>query len=318
MYGMLGHVGISFQESYGTVYTSSMDYAPIISEGISEDIEALSAEGMTGRFEEGDHYEGNHSIAGDIVMELHPTLAGKLLHACLGQNSGTLAGSVYTHEFVPKTSDWDNKAALPPMTLEIYRDSGSAYHYYDACLNQLAIEIANGAITKATAGFIGGNFAWANKGTPSYPTGSYYTFDVSSISVGGSAVDVMSQISITVNNQLEAKHTLNGSRFPSRIKRSGYRTVEIAGTLLFEDTVEAKNFRDQTLQQLIVTCTGPSITTSQNNVFKYDIPSMLYTAFPANIGGPGLIEVGFSAKAKYDSGSGNIGTFTMVNTKANY
>jgi hypothetical protein len=84
MYGMLGHIGISFQQSYGTAYTDSLHYFPFISESITEEIEALNKEGLVGRFDEGDHVEGAHNINGDINIELPPETAGVLLKAWMG------------------------------------------------------------------------------------------------------------------------------------------------------------------------------------------------------------------------------------------
>jgi len=147
---------------------------------------------------------------------------------------------------------------------------------------------------------IGAGFAKSAKQTPSYPAGSEYVWDQCSISLGGTAIDEMSTISLTFNNNLEGKGTLNFSKFFNRIKRAGYRTIEISGTLLFTNQTEADAFRNQTERRLV-------ITTKQGCSFlEIDIPSMRYNVFPVNIGGPGQIEVGFSGSAKYNSTSGTM------------
>ena len=58
-YGQEGHVGISFQQSFGTAYTSSMDFFPIASETITDAIEELMSETLKSRLEEPDDYEGS-------------------------------------------------------------------------------------------------------------------------------------------------------------------------------------------------------------------------------------------------------------------
>lgn len=320
-YGQEGHIGISFQQSMGTAYVSSVDYFSFISESLTEKIEDLISESLSARLDEPDAYEGMHGIEGDIVMEVHPATVGKLLKAWCGQSSMTgYSGSCYTHQFIPRASDWeDERAALQPMTIEIYRDTGSAYQYFDCLANQLTLEIAQGSLFKCTLGVIGAQFAWMDKSTPSYDSGSFFSWDVVSVSLGGSGIDYVADLSIVCNNNLEGKAYLDLKKYPSRILRTGFRTVEISGTMLLVGDTEARNYANRTLQELIITATDPATVMDGHNTFKIDIPKMRYTAFPANIGGTGLIEVGFSAKATYDTASWDATVFfTMVNTKAAY
>lgn len=320
-YGLKGHLGFTFQESFGTPITiaDSRDYFPIISESITEDIPPLIPEGMRGRFEEANNYEGAHSIAGDVVLEAHPIGVGKMIKAwCnVGSVNTTNQSSTYEHVFIPDTSDFDDMAAVIPMSVEVYRDAGSAFLYSDVLANTLSFEIAHGALMKATMGIIGANFQTLAKTTPSYPAGSLYPWNVSSVSLGGSAIDEISNLTLTFNNALEGKGTLDGTKTFNRIKRNGYRTCEIAGTLLFTSQTEADNFVNQTIQRLIITMTGETIGNSAN-LLKIDIPRMRYAAFPVNIAGMGQIEVGFTAKAEFDETSSYLVEFTAQNTRAAY
>ena len=320
-YGMKGHVGICFQQSFGTAFTSSMHYFPIINETLTENIPPLLSEGLRGRFDEGPSFEGPHDIGGDIVAEAHPILMGVLLKAWCGYSSGTIQGSCYSHEFKPRTTDFDDMAAVPPMTIEVYRDAGSAHQYYDCLCNALNIENAHGTIVKVTAGLIGGNFAKAVKTVPSYLTGSEFTWNQTSISFQGSAggaIDEVSQITIAMNNNLEGKGTLDNTKTFNRIKRGGFRTIEVSGTILFVDDDEFDQWRNQAAQPAVMTVTGQEISSGYNAEFKADFPEMRYNEFPVNIGGPGMIEVGFGAAAKYNADSATMAEFTLVNTQAAY
>jgi len=319
-YGQGGHIGISFQDSFGTLNVSSMDYVPFISESVTEKIESLVSEGITARIDEPDEYPGMASVEGDIVMEVHPLLVGKLLKAYFGQSSQDgYVGSCYRHIFVGLEDDWDaGRCAVPPMTLEIYRDTGSAYRYYDVVANQLTLEIAQGAFYKCTLGLMGAGFAWGNKLTPSYLPGSYYTWDTCSVSLAQAAVDGVGNFTITMNNALEGKAYLDTTRSYNRILRNGSRTVEIAGTMLLEGDTQARKYRDREAQRMVITATDPSTVMGAHNQLAGDFPAMRYTEFPANIGGVGLIEVGFSAKATYDTTSSYAAQFTLVNTMAAY
>jgi Phage tail tube protein len=319
-YGIGSFAAISFQSSYGTLNTNSLDYFPIISESLTNEVEDLIQEGLMGRFEEGASYQGMNSVKGDLVMEVHPILVGKLLKAWCGQSSSTLVGSVTTHSFVPRQVDWDAMAAVPPMTIEIYRsvNVGSSFLYYDLCCDALTLEVANGEFWKATMGIVGGKFQKINKSTPVYKTGKLFTWDVTSISLGGGAVDEYSRMTFKGSNALVAKGTLDGTRFANRVKRNGYRSMEVSGVLMYDDQVEYDKFTARTQQRAIVTARGDSITTSQNNLLKVDVPQLLYTAFPINVGGPGLIEANFTGKAKFDETSSYMTEFTLINTQTAY
>lgn len=317
-YGSNAHLGISFQSSFGTSNTTSMHWFPIISETLTESIPEVMSEAQYARFEEGPSYRGMTTYEGDVSFESNPVLLGKLLKAWFGQASSTLVTSHYSHTFVPVTEDFCNKAGVPPCTIEVYRDAGSAHLFSDMLLNQLVIEIAHGAIVKCTGSFIGANRAKSAKSTPSYLSGSDYTFDQTSIEWAGSANDTVQTLTVTMNNALEATGTLNTTRRPSRIKRNGNRTIEIAGTMLFENDTEYDKYLASTGNQIVTTLTGQSVSSGYNASLTMDFPSVRYNDFPVNISGPGLISVSFTAKAKYHTGSGNIATFTMVNTQSLY
>lgn len=319
-YGQDGHLGISFQDSFGTSNVDSMDFFPIISESITESIESLLSEGLQSRYEEPDDYPGMHAIEGDIVCEVHPHLVGKLLKGFCGQSSEhAMVGSCYNHVFIPRTADWDEqRAALPPMSIEVYRDTGSAYLYYDCMINQLQFEIAQGALFKMTASIIGAQFSWTEKKTASYIPGSYWSWDTASLQLAGSAIDDVSNLTITLNNNLAAKAYLDGNRYPGRILRDGYRTIEVAGTMLLDGDAQARIYRARTTQRLLATVTDPATVMNAHNQLVLDVPAMRYTEYPANIGGSGLIEIGFSAVGRYDTTSSYAFAATLVNTTAEY
>jgi hypothetical protein len=314
-----GHIGISFQQSFGTAYTASLDNIPFINETLSEVINVITAEGITGRLEEGNNYEGAHDISGDIQFEVNPLLIGKFLRAWTNNVSGQLVNSAYNHQFLPATTNWDNLAATPPMTINVYRGVDSSYQYYDMLLNQLTLEWNFGELNKATASFVGGKFAWVTEATPTFDTSSCLLFDQASISLAGTGLTNVSQLTTVFNNNLEAMGTLNGTKWAGRVKRAGYRVVDITGSIFFDDDTEVRsNWQGQILQRLIVTNEGQTTAVSYSNTLKIDIPKMLYTDAPVNIGGPGELEIAFTAQAKYDETSDYIAEFTVINTKANY
>jgi hypothetical protein len=315
-YGMGGQLGICFQQSAGTAYYTGMKFLPFISESFNEEIPPIVAEGINGRYSEGPSYEGAHAVAGDVTFEVDPALIGYFLKGALGITSyaiTTVTSFYFTHTFMPAPTDFDKYSAFTPMTIECYRDAGSAFTYYDACINTLSFEFAFGALVKCTAGVIGAGFATSAKQTASFEPFSDFIWDQTSIAVAGTAVEDMQNLTITINNKLEATSTLDGSKFPNRVKRAGKRTIEVAGTLLFVSQAEAAVYRAQTERLFSI------VSKQGSNQIQMDLPSVRYTTFPVNAGGPGQIAVGFTGSAKYNIGSGtDIRFITSVVSMATY
>lgn len=316
-YSTFGHVGISFQQSFGTAFATSRDYFPILNESITEEIPPLISESIVGRFEEGDTYEGFHTIGGDLSMEVHPISIGKMMKAWTNNTSMTGQTSTYSHQFLPLQTDFDNKAAVIPCTIEIFRGVGSSFIYSDMLANTFSIEIAHGQITKSTIGFVGGNYVGIAETTPSYPAGSYYPFHVTSISMAGAAVDILSELTVMGTNTLEAKGYLDGTKTPARVLRTGFRTVEVNGTMIFEDQEQFKIFNTFATQRIIVSATGATIGDGKIDM-TIDVPQMRYSAYPVNIAGAGIIEVAFTGRGEYNVASSYIVKYTVQNTKAAY
>ena len=308
------------QSSFGTENITSFHYFPFISESLVENIPPLSDEGMRGYIDEIRTHEGFHEIAGDVVVPVHPVLIGKFLKAWTGVDSykATASGSHFNHVFWPSPGDFDALAAVPPMTIEVYRDAGSAHQYYDMLLNTLTLEIAHGAMIRATAGLVGGKFKKVVKTQPTYLTGSEWTWDQASIQVGSAAIDEASVMTITLNNNLAAKGTLDGTKLPNRILRDGFRRVEVSGTMLFVDDTEFDICTSRTAQAFVIDVQGQQCASGYNTELKIDMPQVVYEAFPVNIGGPGLIEVPFTGHAQYKVTSLSAVLFTLVNTLSTY
>lgn len=320
-YGMKGHIGISLQSSFGTANIASFDYFPLISETLALNVPSLPDESMKGgHIDEVPAHEGFHELAGDVVVPVHPILIGKFLKAWTGVASydATLTASHYTHTFWPDPGDFDELVAVPPMTLEVYRAAGSAHQYHDMLLNTLTLEIAHGAMIKATAGFIGGNYAKVAKTGPTYLIGSEWSWDQSCIQIGGNAIDELSTITIMMNNNLAVRGMLDGNKTASRILREGKRRIEVSGTMLFINDTEFDICTSKTAQAFIVNVEGQACSSGYNTSLRIDLPQVVYDAFPVNLGGPGIVEAAFTGHAEYKTTSLGASLFTLVNTQAAY
>lgn len=320
-YGMKSSLGINFQNSYGTTLTSSIYWLPYLSEGLTLKKEQLISEGRRGIFDEGASYEGMNSIEGDIEVEAHPVTLGVLLKAAFGAPSTVTSTGVYTHTFKPRTSDFDAYAANIPLSIvRVPDDTGSAHQYYDMVASKISFGVANGEFQKVTMSVIGGKYSQVAAPTVTLPTGdTNFTWAVASLSLGGPANADMKELTVEVDESLENIFTLNSAKTPSRTKRTGYRVINISGTLVFDNQTEYQKFVAQSDQALILTMTtATQIQSGYYESFTVKAPRLRYTEFPISAGDAGKMEVGFTSKADYSTTSATALELVLVNSKAAY
>ena len=317
-YGQSGHLAISFQNSFGTSFTDSPIYVPLVSESIAETINQLVENNMYARLAESPTHEGIHEIAGDIVTDAHPVALGAFLKAALGSTSTTAQDSAFLHEFLPASTDWDAFAAVPPMTVEVFRDAGSAFIYHDMLGTALTLEIAQGQLLSASMGMLGGQFSQSAKSAVDFKAGRPWSWDVVSASYDGGALADLRQISLVFDNQLATHFTLSGGRFPHRIKRSGPQTVALEGTMLFQDQAQFLEYQGQSEKQLLIHLGGQTVAESYQTELTVDVPRLRFTEFAPQLNGAGQLEVNFSGKGVFDAGSGYAMRVTLTNTMAGY
>ena len=186
-YGQKSNIGICFQDSFGTSNVNSIHWMQFVSEDITLKKEPLKSQNMRGIFEEGDAYEGVNTVEGSMEMEAHPISLGVMLTAVFGApvSSGT---GPYSHVWKPAVTDFDDYSAGIPFTLYKYlNDGGSAFLYYDLNGSSIEMNVANGEFLKSVLAVTGGNFEQLADVAESYPAGKRWTWDVASVSFGGTA-----------------------------------------------------------------------------------------------------------------------------------
>lgn len=317
-YGQAGHLGVTFQESFGTSFTDSPYHVPLIAESIGETIHQLVEGNLYGRLAESPYHEGTHEIGGEIRSEAHPLYLGVWLKAALGQAGATLQDSVYTHEFLPAQADWDGHAAVPPLTLEVHRDAGSAFVYSDMLVSGLTLEVAHGQLLSAAMEVLGGRFARQAASTPAYRPGRPWTWDVVSASYDGAGIADFRQLSVAFDNQLATQYALSGGKAPHRIKREGPQQVRVEGTFLLENQLLFSEYVEQAEKRLVVVLTGEGVGSGYNAELTLDIPRLRLSEVAPQLSGPGQLEVSFSGAGVYDAGSGYALRATLTNTQPAY
>lgn len=317
-YGENSNIGISFQDSYGTLLQNSIFWIPKLSESINVDKPPLVEQNLRGVFDEGAHHEGFNTTGGTLEAEAAPIPLGVMLKCVMGEPVTVNSGSLYTHTFKPRLADWDEKSANVPVTIEKQLDVGSADVHYDMNGSVLTLSIANNEFMKASVEFVGGSFTRQAETAESYPSTNLWTWDVTSVSIGDVGKDEIMDMSVVLNEQLEATGTLDGTKTPSRIKRTGFRTVEISGTLKFDNDNEYNSFLGQEERELIMHFEGNTAVQSGYNEALTVQALLRHTDFKPAAGGPGEIEVGFTSKGVYSVTSATSLIVELRNSQSGY
>ena len=184
MAGMLGHVGIGKEATWGTAVAAT-DYIEAMSESLATEIERFDTRNIVGGIYEADDSAGVRRHAGDIVFAAHPANLGHFLLGALGVNSVTelVAGELFTNEFTQATTFTGSLNPLPSYTAEIFRPGGvdisSSFQYTGLQLNTLQIAVSPNQDVRITAGAIGKAQTFLTKTTPTFPNSPLqpFTFD---------------------------------------------------------------------------------------------------------------------------------------------
>ena len=317
-YGIGGYLRMEKQSAFGTPVSSSPFYIPFVSESIIENKNYLQIENLKNLYDAPDDLQGVNNVTGDIVFEPHPVYLGHFLRGCLGANpTSTLATSAYVHEFLPTQVELAENCTLPPYTIQIFKNVGSAYQVADAQIHTLAIEMTAGEIIKCTASVHGRAYSKVAKATPSYITADPYAWNTASLSIDGVANSAFETATITIENPIEGITALNASTNEARLLRSDFRNITISGDQSFENQAQEAEFRDGAQQRFLFTLKGAAIGASFQTL-TLDFPKVRYNTFEYPIAGPGRITAAYEGKASYDTTSSYAARVTLTNTLAKY
>jgi len=313
-YGMQGHAMFAFQESFHTSNVASLQALSITEESIVLAKEQVIEQGMYGRLAESPYYNGASTVEGDITMEASPLALDYFFKSALRTSVTTVADvtSAVTHLYTSTGSDFDELSACDPLTIEVHRDVGSAAVYYNLCGNTFTLNIANGELLTATLGVLGGEMTRQSASSPTFPTAFPFKWDQTSLSIDGAAVFDIQDMTVTINNNLENRFTLQMSSTPYKIKRTSWQTIELAGTFIFQAHSYWTAFIDQDYNSLVMNFAS----TQAPNVLNLDFPRIKFKSFDPNMSGPGIVEAPFTAQALFLPDSNTALQVTMTNTLA--
>jgi len=312
-YGMKGHVRVQCQtewNSSATALTTSMEAISVTESTLVRGIEQVPESGMYARFAESPYHAGFQTFGGDITMEANPAAIGWMAKAAVGLTSTASLAASNTHIFKPRTADFSAVAAMDLFSIEQHLDVGSASHFFNMCGNTLSFNIANGELLSLTTGFIGAGFTRKAAGSPTYSTARPFKWDQVSASFNSAAILDLTDLTISINNNLEARYTLQNCSVPRKILRTGFQTIELTGNMLFQAHSYWQNFEAQAEIPFVLNFAGANAP----NALKLDFPALRLKSYEPTLAGPGVIEASFTASAMYKSTSATAMQMTLVNT----
>ena len=324
-YGAQSKVGFARQASAGTAVTDPTSFHGFgfVSEDIGLEIEELISENLTGQFEEGATYQGVNRINGTIEFEATPRNLGVALAMVVNHSPVTVSSNnIRSRTFLPNTVDFSSTLCKAPWTMyKQFTDATSGEHFYDMQFGQLEFTLAQGALLRARATCIGGTRTATGIGSADVrpviaDVGRLFPWSVSSISYGGAAVGNFSEITVSLNENIDSLYTINGTLSPFKYTRTGFRQVTVNGTFFFTDRTFLNNFVSDTQARLLITCvnTRAAIESGYYNTFTIDVPQAKITAFKPGASGPGEVSVNITLRGVADPNSGYAIQFTQVST----
>lgn len=325
MYGSQEKFAIARQTAGGTAVTAAGSYHgfAFTSEDVGLDKDELVSQNLVGQFEQGAVYSGLSRISGTIEFELTPrnmlaALAAVVNYAPTLVTSGALG----THTFLPNTVDFDSTYVKAPWTIyKQFSDSNSAEQFYDCQMGQLELTISQGQFMKGRMTVAGGartstGVGSMNVGALAADVGVLFPWNVTSITYGGTALSAMSEVTISLNENVEPIYTVNGTLAPFKYSRSSFREVTVSGTFYMNDRTMLNNFVNETQQRLLITIanTRTAVQSGYFNTLVIDVPQLKITQFKPGASGPGEVSVSFTGRGVLDPSSRYAIQYTTTTT----
>lgn len=328
-YGAQAKVGFARQTNPGsyviaTSVPGSYHAMGFVSHDIGLEKDELISQNLIGKFEQGATYSGASKVAGTIEFEATPrnllTALGLVLtHAPATVNSG----SIRTWTFLPNTADFSSVFVKAPWSMySQFSDAQSADLFYDMQFGQLDLVLSQGQFTRGRVQCVGGarlatGVGSANVVPDASDAGRLFPWNVASISYGGSALQTASEVTFSLNENVDGLYTINGTLTPFKYTRTGFREVTVNGTFYMTDRSMLNNFTGETQAQLLVTLvsTIAAVQSGYYNTMIIDVPQLKVTAFKPGVSGPGEVSVQFTGRGVIDPSSNYALQLTLVNTR---
>ena len=328
-YGAQAKVGFARQTNPGsyviaTSAPTSYHAMGFVSHDIGLEKDEVISQNLIGRFEQGASYSGASKVNGTIEFEATPrNLLTALGLAATHVPATVNSGSIRSWTFLPNTADYDSSYIKAPWSMySQFADAQSADLFYDMQFGQLDFVISQGQFTRGRLQCVGGNRVSTGVGSANIvpdasDAGRLFPWNVASISYGGAALQTASDITVSLNENIDGLYTINGSLAPFKYTRTGFREVTVNGTFYMTDRSMLNNFTSETQARLLITLvsTIAAVQSGYYNTLTIDVPQLKVTAFKPAVSGPGEVSIPFTGRGVIDPTSSYALQFTLINTR---
>lgn len=318
-------LSICRQNSMGATAPSSWYAIPFANNGLAFTYGELTDDSIQQTPDLPDRAIGIGGFQGNIESNLFPLPVGFFLRGLFGVVSASALGSGFVHTFNPATAAWSPECQLAPYAFQV--DPGepsvnSAYLHTDGFINTGEITITAAGYARASFGVLGKSIGLITKapGASINQTGAApLLWSGASISFGGTAVQRFSNVKLAFDNKVAAQDRITGVKQHAFFFRDGFRDFgRFSGTIDLAQT-DWLDFYNGTEKRMVISMLGvTSISSGVNELLTIDIPRMIYTAYPLNVSGAGIVTAAVEGRAMYSAASKTVCTITLVNTFASY
>jgi hypothetical protein len=328
-YGAQAKVGFARQTNPGsyviaTSAPTSYHAMGFVSHDIGLEKEEVISQNLIGRFEQGATYSGASKVNGTIEFEATPRNLLTALGLAVSHVPATVnSGSIRSWTFLPNTVDYDSSYIKAPWSMySQFSDSNSADLFYDMQFGQLDFVISQGQFTRGRLQCVGGNRVATGVGSANIvpdasDAGRLFPWNVASISYSGAALQTMSDVTVSLNENIDALYTINASLAPFKYTRTGFREVTVNGTFYMTDRSILNNFTGEVQARLLITLvsTIAAVQSGYYNTLTIDVPQLKITQFKPAVSGPGEVSVPFTGRGVIDPSSSYALQLTLINTR---
>ena len=261
---------------------------------------------------------GNVQVNGSFQHPLHLDAFGFLMKHGVGVPvTSTPSTGLYQH--LSKMGFSGATAGDLPIGLsfEVGFTDIDEYHTYSGCkINTLAFNATSEGVVICDVGIIGQDFtraATSGDASPTAYTSTPIDHFLGTIEEGGATIAYVSDVSMTINNNLDSGLYVVGSAGQLGDLPEGVGMVSGSLTALFQsDTLLAKG-RDNTESSLMLNWT------SGTQSLQLDVPELIYEPSSPTVSGPAGVKVTMNYRGYYTNhATASAVQATLINTVAAY
>ena len=328
--GMLGHLGIKQETSFGTEATPPTVFGEIKNESIAMDNNLLIPRYVGGIRGNKRILPGPLTAGGSFAFDLTPEdLMGWVLKGVFGQVTSTLIDTgIYSHVFTPIAS-----STLPSFTVQVDAEAG-CQNWIGTNFSGFGLSLTPNALIECALNVISQRPKEAVAATPSYTSLDPFTPYQITITLNGSEDINFEDLSLDITNEYEAVATLNNQRYASK---NVAKQFDCSGTFVQEfgdmdmrrrmwgasDATEPELCLDSGSLKIEIeqTCSNGEIVVDSGVYYKLtlDFHEIYFNSAPANISGADdriMQNVAFSTK--YNAAVAAMMTVTLLNSQSGY